>query len=145
MARRRTDGTEDHIELGLGTAVNSAAAGFREVSLSRTEDGIRLRNREERQQLYERGDGGARSLPRLFSGTGGSVADAVHRCKRLADDLLFWPQRPILVGYLAQLAYVPLEQRSGGIGKYGQIFGALSPYGEQVKTPGRSSQMGRLR
>ncbi len=59
--------------------------------------------------------------------------------------MLFWPQIPILVGYLAQLAYVPLVQLSGGIGKYGQIFGALSPYGEQVKTPGRSSQMGRLR
>jgi len=36
-------------------------------------------------------------------------------------------------------------ERSGGIGKFRQIVGALRPYGEQVKTPGRSSQMGRLR
>ena len=62
-----------------------------------------------------------------------------------ADYLPFWPQRPILVGYLAQLAYVALVQQSGAVGKYRQIFGALRPYGEQVKTPGRSSQMGRLR
>ena len=62
-----------------------------------------------------------------------------------ADYLLVWPKMPILVGYLAQLAYVPPAQRSGGIGKYRQIVGALRPYGEQVKTPGRTSRMSRLR
>ena len=51
----------------------------------------------------------------------------------------------ILVGYLAQLAYVQPVQQSGGIGKYRQIVGALRPYGEQVKTLGRTSRMSRLR
>jgi len=36
-------------------------------------------------------------------------------------------------------------ERFGGIGKFRQIVRALRPYGEQVNTPGRSSQMGRLR
>ena len=49
------------------------------------------------------------------------------------------PQAPILVGYLAQLAYVPLIQQPGGIGRCRQIVGALRPHGEQVKMPGRSS------
>ena len=62
-----------------------------------------------------------------------------------ADYLLSWPQMSILVGYLAQLAYVQPVQQSGGIGKYRQIVGALRPYGEQVKTPGRTSQMSCLR
>ena len=34
---------------------------------------------------------------------------------------------------------------AGGIGKYRQIVGALCPHGEHVKTPVRSSQLGRLR
>ncbi len=55
------------------------------------------------------------------------------RCWVGAADLPFWPQRPILVGYLVQLAYVALVQQSGGVGKCRQIFGALRPYGEQGK------------
>jgi hypothetical protein len=34
---------------------------------------------------------------------------------------------------------------SGGIGESRQIGGASGPHGEQVKMPGRSSQLGRLR
>ena len=62
-----------------------------------------------------------------------------------AHYLPFWPQSPILVGYLVQLAYVALVRQAGAVGKFRQIVGAPRPYGEQVKTPGRSSQMGRLR
>ena len=46
---------------------------------------------------------------------------------------------------LRNLSMFHWTERSGGIGKFRQIVGALRPYGEQVKTPGRSSQMGRLR
>ena len=40
---------------------------------------------------------------------------------------------------------LPRCNSAGGMGKYRQIVGALCPHGEQVKTPGRSSQLGRLR
>ena len=72
-----------------------------------------FRTAKERQQLYEPVDGGARSLPPLFSG----LRRAWRRGWIGADYLPFWPQTPILVGYLAQLAYVALVQQSGGVGK----------------------------
>ena len=61
------------------------------------------------------------------------------------DDLPFPPQRPILVGYLAKLVSGRWCSGVSSLGKYRQIFGALRPHGEQVKVPGRSSQLGSLR
>jgi len=95
----------------------------------------------ERQQLYERADGRARSvLPGFRARLFGSKLLGFR-----AVYLPFWPGMPILVGCLARLVHVPLGYQSGGIGKYRQIFGALRAHGEQVKMPGRSSQMGSLR
>ena len=72
----------------------------------------------------------------------GSLEDAVRSCERLAVLALNAYSRRLPRATCLMFRWT---ERSGGIGKFGQIVRALRPYGEQVNTPGRSSQMGRLR